>query len=181
MAYADTPQERFAKCWSDAMFGYANAAGAAYWAMADQAMSFWGEAARGMADATKSKPAAVESWYRPPQPVRTALLPAVMQPQPAWGFPRFDGAFPFGGHATASRSPFDLWFDMLPVQGSPAAWPMAVAMLSAGVPKSVAWPTAEANVAMMSAAEAAKETWNEVMSHAMPRQDSRARRTRSYS
>lgn len=52
-------------------------------------------------------------------------------------------------------SPFEVWLDMFPVRGGPAAWPMAFFMLSAGIPKAVAWPTAAANAAMMEAAEVA--------------------------
>lgn len=207
MAYATsatTPQERFATCWSDAMIGYANAASAAYWAMTGQALSMWGEAARGVANAnTPKEPERAESWYRPEQPVRSALLPSASRPQTnPWGFPVFPdfpsanpfasagfggspfgsqglGASAFGASGFGRVSPFDVWFDMMPLRGSPAAWPMAFAMLSAGVPKAVAWPTAEANAAMMGAAEAMKQSWNDAMDKAMP--DKAARSSRSSS
>lgn len=174
MSYAKTPEERFAKCWSDAMFGYANAMSAACWAMTGQMLTLWGEAADGVAKATKhSQPAdKVESWYKPDKPVRTALLPAAMPAAMStgfpWGFASWTPAAPFATTA-ASRSPIDLWFDMLPINGSPAAWPMACAMLSAGLPKAVAWPTAEANVAMLGAAKAARESWDAVLSQTMPK------------
>lgn len=170
MSYAKTPEERFAKCWSDAMFGYANAMSAACWAMTGQMLTLWGEAADGVAKATKtSRPAdKVESWYKPNQPVRNALLPVGTPAAMSWGFMNMPAASPFGA-ATAHRSPIDLWFDMLPINGSPAAWPMACAMLSAGLPKAVAWPTAEANIAMMGAAKAARESWDAVLEHTMPK------------
>ncbi len=44
---------------------------------------------------------------------------------------------------------------MFPIAASPAVWPMAFMLMSAGVPRSVAWPTAEANAAVMEAADVA--------------------------
>ena len=50
-------------------------------------------------------------------------------------------------------------------QGSMAAWPMACAMISAGVPQTVAWPTAEANLAAMDAAGAATQSMQKAFSN----------------
>jgi hypothetical protein len=44
---------------------------------------------------------------------------------------------------------------MFPFTGPSAAWPMAFMMMASGVPRAVAMPTAEANVAVMDAADAA--------------------------
>ena len=46
---------------------------------------------------------------------------------------------------------------MFPFAAPPAAWPMAFMMMASGVPHSVAWPTAEANAAVLDAADAATQ------------------------
>lgn len=58
---------------------------------------------------------------------------------------------PFAG----ANAAFAAWFNMFPYAAPSAAWPMAFMMMASGVPRSVAWPTAEANVAAMDAADAA--------------------------
>lgn len=159
-----TPPERFAKCWSEAMLGYANATNAAYWAMTSQALSFWGDTARTAMGSRPGAGAAADSWYRPERPVRTALLPPPAAAQSAWGFPRYDAMNPFAPAGGAIPNPLSVWFDMLPLRGGPAAWQMAFAMLASGVPRQIAWPTAEANAAMIDAAQAAKDTVDTVFS-----------------
>ena len=49
---------------------------------------------------------------------------------------------------------------MVSFRGSPAAWPMAFMMVAAGVPRNVAWPTAEANAAAIEAADIARRSWD---------------------
>jgi hypothetical protein len=61
-------------------------------------------------------------------------------------------------------SPVAAWWGMSPWRGSPAGWPMAFALMAIGVPSSVAWPTAEANLATLEAAEAATASINNVFS-----------------
>lgn len=143
-------QERFAKSCSDAMFGYASAASETYWACVGQALTAWASALR--ADPTAESAA---SWYRPERQPRSALLPR-QSATPSWPFPRFDDASPFLTAGAAMPNPWAIWFGMFPLRGSPASWPMAFAMLSAGVPQAIAWPTARANAAMLDAAEAAR-------------------------
>lgn len=158
--------ERFAQSWSSAMFGYANAAHAAYWDMTRQAMSFWGQAASAAISCSSSSKSSsgADSWFRPERPVRSALLPSpsAQQQAMAWGFPRYDTPASFFGATGAMPSPFAVWFNMFPLRGSPAAWPMAFAMMSAGMSRDVAWPTAEANAAMIDAVDAAQETFEDV-------------------
>lgn len=155
----ETAQERFARCWSEAMFGYAHAASAAAWIMTNRTLAFWGEATRSMAEAARPpRPeTSAESWFRP-GPVRNALLPQPATPQ-TWAFPRFDPASL--GHASpftpaAFPSPFAFWFSMFPLKGPPASWPMAFGLIASGVPQAIAWPTAQANMSMLDAADAAK-------------------------
>ena len=50
----------------------------------------------------------------------------------------------------------------MPFARHPAAWPMAYVMMSSGVPHAVAWPTAEANAAVLDAANAATRSIKKV-------------------
>ncbi len=96
------------------------------------------------------------SWYRKPAFASPAIpampmasLPAFMAP-PSWY-----GANPWSSlYAGASPASWaSAWLDMFPLRGPPASWPFAFAMIASGVPRSVALPTAEANVAVMETAE----------------------------
>lgn len=53
---------------------------------------------------------------------------------------------------------------MAPWTLSPAAWPMAMMMVSSGVPRSVAWPAAEANLAAADAVMTTNTAVNQVFS-----------------
>jgi hypothetical protein len=53
---------------------------------------------------------------------------------------------------------------MFPLGTQPMAWPMAYSMMAVGVPRSVAWPTAEANAAALDAAETATRSINNAFS-----------------
>lgn len=162
----ETPEARFSKCWSDAMFGYAHAASAAYWEMTNRSLAIWGETARSVADAGRpQEETRPRSWYQPPPPVRSALLSHETSSRDAWGFPRYDRNYmgvraPFASLTPEMPSPFSVWFSMFPLRGSPTSWPMAFAMIASGVPQAVAWPTAEANAALLDAARAAQDSLN---------------------
>ncbi len=73
---------------------------------------------------------------------------------------------------------FSAWLGMFPCYAAPpAAWPMAFMMMASGVPRSVAWPTAEANIAVMEAADVAAVSVQKVLAsyrsdggHAVTRQ-----------
>ncbi len=102
------------------------------------------------------------SWYRPPaesasswnrssddwaKPSRE-MFPTAAAPRP----PSSAQPDPFAAQITA-------WQSLMtnPWKLSPMAWPMAMMMMSAGMPESVAVPTATANVAASDAAMAASE------------------------
>jgi hypothetical protein len=61
-------------------------------------------------------------------------------------------------------APMRAWWGMFPLEGNPASWPMAYAMMTAGVPRAVALPAAEANMAAMDAAEVATTSMDRVFS-----------------
>ena len=163
---------RIARSSSEAATGYASAAFAAYADMASQTMNFWAKTIDSMIPKPEPEP---RSWYRPPSdaaraPERRAAFPAWPMMPPA--MPGFAGFNMFGPSAGAAnpfapsmfgpghRSPMDMWqawFRMWPLQGPPACWPMAFAMMGAGWSREVAYPTARANVAAMDAVATAVE------------------------
>ena len=134
-------QERFTRHCTDAAFGYATAATAAYAAVADQVLSFWADALKPSDARTPQQPAFAWSWPAPqPAPVWNPFT---------WGAPQSFAPSPY------SANPFAAWFGMFPFAANPAAWPMACMFMASGVPRSVAWPAAEANVAAMEAVDVA--------------------------
>jgi hypothetical protein len=61
-----------------------------------------------------------------------------------------------------ATNPMAAWLTTLPFASAPASWPMAFMMMSSGVPHTVAWPTAEANAAVLDAADAATQSIKKV-------------------
>lgn len=167
-------QTRFARSYTDAVFGYTDAVAAAYAAFTDQTLAFWASAAatsRGASGASGSNfssshsPAASRAAF-PAGPFSLSPFPVGPWPNPAlemmklwpWaavaGIPAAPDAF----------SPLAAWWGMFQPRGSPEGWPMAFALMAAGVPHSVAWPTAQANIAALDAAEAATASFNNAFS-----------------
>jgi len=166
-------QERFTRSCTDAAFGYTAATTAAYAAFADQVFCFWADVFKPARDASsrnKSRPGVtVWGWplpaprqEPPPMPFMPFMpfpwAPPQRQPMPM-GFP-FAGTNPFAG----ANAAFSAWLGMFPIAAPPAAWPMAFMLMASGVPRSVAWPTAEANAAVMDAADAANASVQKVFS-----------------
>lgn len=145
---------------AEAAAGYATAAFAAYADMASQTMNFWAQTVDAMTPRPEPEP---RSWYRPPADLARSAAPArsiaALSFFPLWQMfsapvasQRASAPAMFG--YTAPRSPFDLWqswLSMWPLQGPPACWPMAFAMMGAGWSRDVAYPAAQANAAAMDA------------------------------
>lgn len=138
-------QARFAKSCTEAALGYARAANAAYAAAAQQTLEFWGDAAR-----EASRSAAGDDWQEPMRDFwRKAANPwAALGSMPI-------GPGPMAQHFAMQQ--MTAWWGMFPLRGGPASWPGAYALMTAGVPREVAWPTAEANAAALEAAQAATQ------------------------
>lgn len=157
-------QQKFTRGCTDAGIGYAQAATAAYAQLATQVFDFWFQALGGIAAGLDSAPAA-----RAPVPV------APKAPEVPFGFSPADWMpFPFVDSrrvdavmtADAPCNPmgaFMAMFCAVPLRGMPAAWPFAQAMINSGVPRDVAWPAAEANAAVIDAAEAATQSFRKVL------------------
>lgn len=147
--------QRFAKSYANAAFGYARAASAAYAALANQTLDFWGQAARSVAPDADNDSAPRLQLVTGPRPYRSAVTePRIPAAPPIPDFVRLSNAWA----ASPMFAPVRAWWGMFPLEGSPASWPMAYAMMTAGVPRAVALPTAEANVAALDAADAASQS-----------------------
>ncbi len=170
-------QERFARRCTDAAFGYTAATTAVYAAFADQVFDFWASALR----PAREEPPPPQVWGWPMMPVPASARRQDPKPNP---FLPFTWMAPQSSRTAAPEDPFaganamfSAWLGMFPFAAPPAAWPMAFTMIASGVPHSVAWPTAEANVAAMDAAEAATASVQKVLAsyrsdggHAVSRQ-----------
>lgn len=157
-------QVRFAKSCSDAAFGYAAAATAAYGALAADTLEYWKRTF--LPEQPEPEP---RSWYRhpdAPQPRAPAALPMNLLPRAP--FLAAFGAAPRAALPAPAADPMSAlmnawaaaptaWIDMWTMERAPVAWPMAFFMMSAGVPRSVALPAAEANAAALDAAKLAGE------------------------
>jgi hypothetical protein len=146
-------QSRFTRSCTDAAIGYARAASAAYAAMADQTMDFWATAAKSPSSTTPT------ASYFVSAPRRMAAPTIPMTP-----FDFFQMSNPWSDASRAAFAPVAAWWGLAPFQTNPMSWPMAHAMMSAGVPRSVALPAAEANVAVMDAANTASASVSQVFS-----------------
>ncbi len=152
-------QARLTQNFHDATVGYASASAAAMNAMAQQAFDFWMAPMR--QQATPQRHRDHLSWFNPhgtehhwgrPQAMATnpwlafapwAMGPAATMYQPPAAAPQLMAM-------TWAFTPFAVWWNSM--RGPTFAWPMAYCMMAQGVPDSVAWPTAEANAAVLDAA-----------------------------
>ena len=116
---------------SDAASNYAKAVMAAYADFASQTFNFWADSCSAMLPKEEPK-----SWYRHPD----KAVPAF----PAGANAMFN---PFGWMnwtqpaRQATPNPFMMWMRAWPLEGSPAAWPMAFAFMGFGMPRTVAGGT----------------------------------------
>ena len=156
--------KRFARNYATAAFGYARAASAAYSALADQTLTFWSNAARMGTQTERERPAPRLELVTGPRPYRSAYLAPAVVPASATAAPvdfvRISNAW----MASPMFAPMRAWWSLFPFDSNPTSWPMAYAMMSAGVPRAVAVPAAEANVAAMQAADAATDSIKRVFS-----------------
>ena len=173
-------QTRFAKSCADAMFGYSNATLASFSAVMGQTLDFWAEASRSAAGVTPMRTQATfpafPAYIQPPfNPFNAWLQPASPRPvaNTAWPFAAFwnpaiwtaptpamsvwntNPWLAAPAPAASIFAPFEAFWGMSPWRSAPVVWPMAAAMMSFGIPRAVAMPTAEANVAAFEAADAA--------------------------
>jgi hypothetical protein len=159
-------QERFARRCTDAAFGYTAATTAAYAAFADQVFDFWAGMLTPERREASSAPQANWGWPMPmlAPPPRQEVAPNPFMPF-AWAMPQAPKSqsapayYPFAG----ANAAFSAWIGMFSYAVPSPAWPMACMMMASGVPRSVAMPAAEANIAAMDAAGVASESMQKVL------------------
>lgn len=142
----------------DAAFGYAQASINAAFESNARALRVWSH----VVDVVLPKPVpAVETleWSGGAKRPHSTLLAAEQEkrtpqnPVAAWqDLMQSSGRIWFKG----PPSPF-AWWAWTPQSAVPATWPWAYGMISSGVPESVAWPMAEANVALLDVAKKTAE------------------------
>jgi hypothetical protein len=107
------------------------------------------------------------AWALPPPPPAPPKAPSSLPSNPWEAMAQFaevmSGALsamsPTPVRPAASPSnPMAAWIAAMPFTPPTAAWPMAFMMMSSGVPHAIAWPTAEANAAVLDAAEVARRS-----------------------
>ncbi len=147
-------QVRIAQRYNDALSGYAKAAINATFEANARTLAAWSELSQAL---NPSEP--VHEWSGAPRRPRTALM-AEPQRTPPLPNPFEVFARAFGLNAgqpgalwpvAQAPSPF-AWWAWMPQSAVPDTWPWAYGMISSGVPGSVAWPMAEASVALLDAA-----------------------------
>jgi len=157
-------QERFARRCTDAAFGYTAATTAAYAAFADQVFDFWA----GVLQPQRREPSPPQvNWGWPMLPMAPSAPHRELASAPflpfAWATPGQTRLAPPDNAFAGAHAAFSAWFGMFSYAMPSPAWPMACMMMASGVPRSVAWPTAEANIAVMEAAEAATTSVQQVL------------------
>lgn len=163
-------QERFNKSCADAMVNYMQASGAAYCAMANQMLEMWGQSTDAVLKSAQaplgldSGKSAMQQNY--PGLTRSNSSQSCMMPWAAVPKSMMDSnpmaSFNPMGIPYGMFSPMNNWMKaMMPANAT--SWPMAVGMISFGVPEQVAWPTARANMAAMDAFNVAAGTVEKAM------------------
>ncbi len=152
---------------AEAATGYAAAATAAYTEVASQALDFWCTALSGLGDSPsqdetdkqRERKAAVVTSEPP-----FGMSAADWSPL-SWFDPRrFESLWNLNfmtppGHAMLAVA------NTVPLRGTSASWGMAKVMIDSGVPRSVAWPAAEANAAALHAADTASNGLRSVVAN----------------
>jgi hypothetical protein len=154
-----TKQVEIAKRGMDAAFGYTQAAINATFEANARALSVWSQVAHTVLPRPPLKEETWEWSGAPKRPHSTLLAAEQEKPKPApnafavWSdFMQTSQQTWFKG----APSPF-AWWAWSPQSAVPATWPWAYGMIASGIPGSVAWPMAEANVALMDAAKKTAE------------------------
>lgn len=149
---------------------------------------FWvqmaGQAADSLTSATKSSRKTTRSWYRHPDATPTLFPFAAFTDLPMQAFVAQWGAMirsaataptsapfmgPLAGMLTPPNTPsfgmlapWQTWLRLFPLPTSATTWPMAAALMAAGMPQGAAWPTAEAGAHVLAATQKAVQGIEEI-------------------
>lgn len=155
--------------YADAAAGCASAAISACAAMTALSFECWSQTIETWSPVETPR----RSWYRKPAAAPVANSPDIafanwmsaVSPSP-WAARDWRAANPWTAFYM-NASPASLgsaWLSLFPLRGPPAAWPLTFMMMANGMPRSVAIPAAEANVAVMEAADAVTKPMRRAMS-----------------
>jgi len=157
-------QARFNKSCTEAMVNYFNASGAAYHSMAHQMLRMWGQSVDALVEDTKkAQPANPLQMFQPTDSSQSCgfnyMMPWAAVPNGMMAGSNPMASFsPIGSNSVYGMySPIANWMEMMQPKNT-TAWPMAIGMISFGVPDQVAWPTARGNAAAMDAFEVAAKS-----------------------
>lgn len=160
----DGSSKRIMRGCAEAAVGYAAATTAAYTQMASQVLDFWCTALSGLteepagSEGEKSRGAATVAASEPP----FGLSMADWSPM-SWFDPRRFEAMWRMDASTPPATAMMAMANTMPLRGTSTSWGMAQVMIDSGVPRSIAWPAAEANAAALDAADAASNGFRTVI------------------
>lgn len=176
-------QVRFNKSCTEAMVNYFNASGAAYQSIAHQMLRMWGQSVDAMVEgAQQTPPANPMQMFQQASASRSGgfdcMMPWAAIPNAMMvGSNPMASFMPFGSTAAYGMySPFAQWMEMMQPKNS-TAWPMAVGMISFGVPEQVAWPTARGNAAALDAFGVASKSVEKALSASLANSTSKVEPT----
>lgn len=160
----DGSSSRIARGCNEASIGYAAAATAAYTQMASSVLDFWCTALSGLtedpadSDAEKAPASRAVATSEPP----FGMSMADWSPM-SWFDPRRFEAMWRMDPTTPPATAMMAMANTVPLRGTSTSWGMAQVMIDSGVPRAIAWPTAEANAAALDAADAASNGFRTVI------------------
>ena len=163
----DGSSKRISRGCSEAIVGYATAATAAYTQLACHALDFWCTALSGLTE--ELAPVSPEDAAQPAKAVNYGepafgMSAADWNPL-SWFDPRrFEGLWRMD-HTTPPLTAMMNMANSVPLRGASTSWGMAQVMIDSGVPRSIAWPAAEANAAALDAADAASNGFRRVVAN----------------
>jgi hypothetical protein len=155
--------DQISRSCTEAALGYAAAATAVYTEFACRAFDFWGVALSGLVEepvAEKAK--AVTKGPEVTTEPRFGMSADDWNPL-SWLEPRrFEALWKMDATTTPVSAMFAM-ANAVPLRGTSTSWGMAKVMIDSGVPRSIAWPTAEANAAALDAADAASNGFRRIV------------------
>ena len=174
-------QVRFNKSCADAMVNYMQASGAAYQAMTTQMLQAWGQSVDAMTQ--PSLPGQSRGGFQSAnrysqgssvsQGAGSCMMPWAALPNSMMNANPMASMNPFGV-PYGMFTPMTTWMEAMKPSHA-KSWPIAVGMISFGVPEQVAWPTARANVAALDAFNMAAGTVEKAMKDYRPEAPTPAR------
>lgn len=158
----DGSSKCIAQSCAEAATGYMAAATAAYTELANCTLDFWSTALSGLCEVEQAKP---QPRACPAAEPAFGLALADWNPMMWFDPRRFDALWKLDFTTPPATAMLAMANTTLPLRGTSASWPMAKVMIDSGIPRSVAWPAAEANAAALKAADTASNGLRRVIAN----------------